>query len=129
MARRWTVAPAIVRRAQVRSPFQHLARNYDLRLAGVVAFVLASAARIFRNAAGLRRVALVLGRVPILGPLPDIADHVVDAVPVRRKRRHRRRTVEAVLTKIVAGKITLPGIGHVKTLKREFLAPGEFGIV
>jgi hypothetical protein len=40
------VAPAIIGRAKVRAAFQHLARNADLRLAGVVALRLRPAARI-----------------------------------------------------------------------------------
>ena len=39
-ARRRTIAPAIVRRAEVRAALQHLARNPDLRLARVVALLL-----------------------------------------------------------------------------------------
>ena len=79
------------------SRHEHLSRNPDPRLAGVVARLLASAARILRHAAGLRRVALVLWREPVGGPLPDVADHVVHAVAVRRKCRHRRGALEAVL--------------------------------
>ena len=51
---------------------------FALRLARIVAFLLVSAARILRNAARFRRVGLVLWRVPISGPFPDIADHVME---------------------------------------------------
>src|SRR6266700_2411834 len=44
-----------------------------------------AAAWILRNAARLRRVSFMLGGPPIGGPLPDIADHVVDAVAVGRE--------------------------------------------
>ena len=66
-------------------------------VAGVVAAFLAPAARILRNAASLRRVGFVLWRVPVGGPFPDVADHVVEAVAVRRERSHRRGAFEAVL--------------------------------
>src|ERR1700740_858745 len=86
-------------------------------------------ARIFREAAGLRRVGLVLWREPIGGPFPDVADHVVDAVAVRRKRLHRRGAREAVGAQILVRKIALPGIGHVLATRRELVAPGELGAV
>ena len=53
-------------------------------------FLQQARARIFWYAARLRRIRGMLGGPPVGGPLPDIADHVVDAVAVRRKRRHRR---------------------------------------
>ena len=86
VARGRTIAPAIVGRAQVRAALDHLARNPDLRLAGVVALLLAPAARILRDAARPCRVGLVLGGEPVGGPFPDVADHVVEAVAVRRER-------------------------------------------
>ena len=95
MSRGRTIAPAIVRRAEMRAPLKDLARNSDVGLAGVVAVAFRPATRIFRNATRFRRVGLVLGREPIAGPLPDIADHVVDAVAVRREGRHRRRAPKA----------------------------------
>src|SRR5580693_1953061 len=100
MARGRAVAAAVIRRAQMRAAFDDLAGDFDLRLAGVVALRLAAAARIFRHTARLRRVGLVLLRVPIGGPLPDIADHVVDAVAVGRKRRYGRRAIETVLAAV-----------------------------
>src|SRR6266699_523785 len=83
------VAAAIVWRAQMRAAFQNLAGNSDLRLAGIEASVLASAARIFRNTARLWRVCFMLLRIPVGRPFPDIPDHVVDAVAVRREGRDR----------------------------------------
>src|SRR5882757_8238498 len=77
--RRRAVAAAIVRRAQMRAALDHLARNPDIRLTGIVAAVFTAPSRIFRNAAGLRRIGFVLCRIPIGRPFPDIADHVVDA--------------------------------------------------
>ena len=73
----------------MRTAFDHLARNFDLGLAWIVAPLLDSAPRVFRNAAGFRRVSIVLLREPVGGPFPYIADHVVNAVTVRRERGHR----------------------------------------
>src|SRR5262245_56898149 len=119
MARGGPVAAAIVRRTEVRAALDHLARNLDLRLAGVVAALLAPTARVFRDAAGLWRIGLVLLREPVRGPLPNIADHVVDAVAVRRERGHRRGAFEAVLVEILARKLALPCVGHVLATRRE----------
>src|ERR1700730_14814476 len=96
-----------------------------MRLAGIEACVLPSAAWIFRNAAGLRRVRFMYLRIPVGGPLPDIADHVVDAVAVRREGRDRRGAIEAVAADILLREFALPGIGHVLAAGRELVAPGE----
>ena len=89
MASGWAVAAAVIRCAQMRAAFDDFARDFALRLARVVASLLAPAARVYRNAARLQRIGLVLVGPPISGPLPDVADHVVNAVAVRRKRCHR----------------------------------------
>jgi hypothetical protein len=48
VARGRSIAAAVVGRAQVRAAFDHLAWNPDLRLAGVVALVFPTAARVCR---------------------------------------------------------------------------------
>src|SRR6516162_7848330 len=125
MARGGAVTAAIIWRAEMRAAFQDLARNLDLRLAGIVARVLAAAARVLRDAAGLRRIGLVPGRPPVGGPFPDIADHVADAVAVRRKRGHRRGALIAVLTEILDREISLPDVRHVLAIRRQCVAPGK----
>src|SRR5467141_4025139 len=82
MTRGRTIAAAIVGSAEVRAAFKHLAWNPDLRLTRIVARGLGSTARIFRNAARLRRIGVMLLRIPIGRPFPDITDHVVQAVAV-----------------------------------------------
>ncbi len=101
----------------------------DLRLARVVARVLTTAAWIFRDAACLWRVGLVLLRVPIDSPLPDIADHVVDAVAVCRKRQNRRSAVKPIFAKILERKISLPGVGAMHSAGRKIVAPRELGSI
>src|SRR5882757_3423165 len=83
-----------------------------------------AAGRVFRNAAGLRCIGFVLLRVPVAGPFPDVANHVVNAVAVRRKRGNRRRALEAVVVQILSGKFALPCVGLVLAAGHEFLAPG-----
>src|SRR5262245_56671062 len=100
MPRSGAIAAAVVWRAQMRAALEHLAGNPDVRLTGVVARGLRPAPRILRNAAGFWRVGLVLVGPPVRGPLPHIADHVVDAVAVRWECRHRRGTRVAVGLKV-----------------------------
>ena len=99
------VAPAVVRRAQVRAAFDDLAGNFDVGRRRVVAALLASAARILRDAASLQRVGFVPRRVPVGGPFPDVADHVVEAVAVRRECSDRRGAFEAVVVTVLAREI------------------------
>src|SRR5258705_11059792 len=129
VARRRTIAAAIVRRAQVRTALDHLAWNPDVGLTRVVAAILAAAARVLRNAAGFWRVSFVLRRMPVGRPLPDIADHVVKAVTVRRERAHRRSALVAIGVVVVPRKIALPGVSQVHAARREFVAPCELGTV
>src|SRR5262245_23809916 len=129
MTRGRTVAAAIVGRAQVRAALEHLASDPDLRLAGVVARSLGSATRVFRDAARLWGVRFVPPRPPIGGPFPHIADHVVDAVAVRRKRHHWRRALMAVGREVFMRENTLPSVRHAPAVRRELVAPGVFGTV
>src|SRR5688572_14457948 len=73
---------AIVRRTQMRASFDHLPWNAYLGLAGVVAFVLLTAARVPRRAARFEDFVGMLRIVPVGGPLPDVPDHVVEPVAV-----------------------------------------------
>src|ERR1700741_2666081 len=87
--RRGAVAPAVIGRAQMRAALDDLAGDSCARLARIVAVLLAGAARILGNAARLGGVDLMLCRKPIRGPLPYIADHVVDPVTVSRECSYR----------------------------------------
>jgi hypothetical protein len=120
---------AVVGCAEVRAAFKHLAWNLDIRLTRVVARGLGSAARIFWNAARLRCIGLVLQRIPIGRPFPDIADHVMEAVAVGRECGDGRCALEAVRTKILARKFTLPGVRHIFSAGHELIAPGKLGAV
>src|SRR6266849_5955644 len=106
MTRGRTIAAAVIGRAKMRAALKHLARNPDVPLTRVVAGSLVPAARILWNAARLRRVGLMLLRIPIGRPFPDIADHVVQAVAVGRKCGDGRGAFEAVGRKILVREIT-----------------------
>src|SRR5471030_3248800 len=129
MARGRPVATTVIGRAQMRTTLDDLAGNPDLRLAQVVAAVLETATRIFRNAARLWRVGGVPGRIPIGGPLPDIADHVGESEIVRRKRIDRRGASVTVADEVFARKCALPDIGHVPATWRQLIAPRKLGLI
>src|SRR6476620_2840180 len=96
MARCRPVASAVVRRAQMRAAFDDLLWNLDVGRSGVVAAILAPAARVLRDAAGLRRIRFMPWRVPVGRPFPDVADHVVKSVTVWRECADRRGALDAV---------------------------------
>src|SRR5437773_387791 len=129
MTRGGTIAATVIRSAEMRAALKHLAWNPDIWLTRVVARGLGPAARVFRNAARLRRIGFVLLRIPIGRPFPDIPDHVVDAVAVRRKGRDRRSALETVSGEVHVREITLPGIRHVLATRRLLVAPSEFRAV
>src|SRR5215475_11579163 len=74
LARGRTIARAIIGSAQKRAALDDAAR----RLAGGQCQLLQ-----FRSARISRRLARVTRPIPIARPLPDVADHVVEAVTVR----------------------------------------------
>src|SRR5690242_6142229 len=112
MTRGRAIPAAVVRRTEMRAALQHFAGNTDVGLTWIKARLLRTSARIRRDAAGLRRFGFVLRRPPVRRPLPDIADHVADAIAVRRERRHRRGALVSVLAQVLVREIALPGVGH-----------------
>src|SRR4029453_15738255 len=123
-ARRRTIAPAIVWRAQMRPAFHYFARDLNLRHVGIVTLVALSASRVEGRATGLRNVLVLL--IPVCGPLPYVAGHLVEPVAVGWKASHRRSPLETVFFEILPGKLTLPGICHLFAVRREGIAPDEF---
>src|SRR5262249_36327788 len=123
------VAAAVVRSTQVRATLEHLAGNPDPRLAGVVACGFRPAARIFGDATGLRRIGFVLGGPPVGGPLPHVADHVVDAVGVWRKSRYGRGPLVTVVIEVLVRELALPRVGHMLAARRELIPPRELGAI
>src|SRR5262245_39019961 len=129
MTRGRSIAPAIVRRAKVRTALDDLAWDPAERLQRVVAVMLGAAARILRDAARFCRIGSVLRHVPVAGPFPDIADHVVDAVTIGRIGHHRRGPLEAVVAAVLERKVALPGVGSMYSARSELVAPGKLGTI
>src|SRR6266852_9886691 len=126
MTRGRTIAATVVGSAEMRAALKYLARNPDIRLTRVVARGLGPAARVFRNAARLRRIGFMLLRIPIGRPFPDIADHVVQAVAIGRECGDGRSAFEAVCCEILVREITLPGVRHMLAAGKLLVTPGEF---
>src|SRR4029453_8187416 len=68
--RRGPIATTVARRAEMRAALDHLARNLDVWLRGIVAVVGARSARIVRHAARLDRFVRMLRHVEVGRPLP-----------------------------------------------------------
>src|SRR5262245_15666830 len=90
MTRCRAIAAAIVWCTQERAAFQNLSWNPHLRLAGVVARTLRATAWVAWNAARLASVGGMSRREPVVGPFPHVADHVVEAITIRRECSHWR---------------------------------------
>src|SRR6056297_1207833 len=94
------VANAVLVGAEKRATLGDLARDLELGREGIEALLAGATARVGRDAAGLGRSRGGIGRmpigVPVAGPLPDIAGHVVEAVAVGREGADRRASGVAV---------------------------------
>src|SRR5262249_5423305 len=102
LARSRTISRAIIGSAQKRAALDDAA----WRLAGGQCQLLQ-----FGSARISRRLARVTRPIPIARPLPDIADHVVEAVAVRLEAADRRGPGLAVLVRVVAREDALPAVG------------------
>src|SRR5262249_10847500 len=109
-----SIACAVVGSAQKRAALDDAA----WRLAGGQCQILQ-----FGSARINRVLARVTRAIPVARPLPDVADHVVEAVTVRLEAADRRGPGVAVLVRIVDGEDALPGIGDRLALRIERARP------
>src|ERR1700723_2888974 len=126
MTRGGPIATTVVGCAEMRTALKNFAWDLDVRLTSVVARGFGAASWIFRNAARLRRVGIMLLRIPIGSPLPDIADHVEKTEIVRRKCSDRGGARVSIAGQIFARKCALPDVCHVLAARCEFVSPCEF---
>ena len=125
-ARRRTVAQAVGVGAQVRAALDHLAPDPELRLARVVALLEVATARVGRDAARRAGVVRVAAGPPVVGPLPDVAGHVVETEPVGREAADRRGAGVAALLGAAPREVgPVPGVGHDPAIRTGLVAPGE----
>src|SRR5262245_10621420 len=87
-ARRRSITPAVVWRAKMRTAFHDFPRDLNIRHAGVETLVSFSPSWVEVRAARVNDFAVLL--VPVSGPLPNVACHVVEPVTVGRETSHRR---------------------------------------
>src|SRR5215216_3153331 len=121
-ARRRSVAPAVVRRAQERTALDHLARDGDVGHLRVVALLPVADGRVDAAAAGT--FGLVMIPIPIRSPFPNVTRHVEQPVAVRWERPDRRCPLEPVGPQVLDGELALPGVRHILALRRELVSPG-----
>src|SRR5262245_32154025 len=99
-----TVAQAVVGCAEMGTALDELAGNSELRLVWVVALLGGEDARVDgRAATGLHVLVGVAGNVPVRGPLPDVAGHVMEPISVRWERADWRRAFVAVGEQVLPG--------------------------
>src|SRR5580765_2350155 len=81
--------------------------------------------RIASKVAHRRQLAVVVGTIPIAGPLPYVAGDVIESVAVWWKLRNWRDPEECICAGVVIGKVTLMAIRHPPVAILERIAPGE----
>src|SRR6266850_3037812 len=64
--------------------------------------------------------------IPVRGPLPDVARHVVKSVTVRWKGSHRRRAFKPIRLQILPRKLSLPRVRHMFSARSKFIAPDKY---
>lgn len=97
----------------------------NLWLAGIVTLLARRAAWVLGNAASLGSVGRMACSVPIGRPFPDISNHIVDAITIRRKRFDRRGALITIELQVLARKIALPRVSHLSAFRRQLIAPRE----
>src|SRR5215472_804898 len=127
-ARGGAIAPAIIGRAKMGPTLHDLARYVHARHLRIETILARAPTRVV-CAAAAGRDRPVTRLVPVRGPLPDIADHVVEAVAVGWKGPHRRRAMVAVTTEILPREFALPGVRHQLSVRLQIVAPGIFSAV
>src|SRR5215831_14735236 len=79
---------------------------------------------IVRRPALRRQLLVVIRAVPVAGPLPDVARHVVESVRVGGKLRHRSDARESIRALVLERKMALVGVGHPLSLRMKVVSPG-----
>src|SRR5271156_4271598 len=113
----------------MRATLDDLTRDFDVGLARIITLILRGTAWILRNATCFRRINLVSRRIPIAGPLPNVAYHVVDTITVGGECGHRRGAFETILVPIAPREVALPRVRHVPPAGHEFVTPGKLGAI
>src|SRR5208282_2350781 len=97
-----------------------------MRLRQVEARLPHATARVLGYTTGARRFPRMPGAVPVGGPFPNIAGHVVESIAIGRKVTDRRRAFPPVGAQVLPRELATPEIGHLTPLGRQLVAPHEF---
>ena len=124
-----SIAGAVLGRAKMRAALDHLARSGCPGGERIDAVLAGTAARIVRAAAAGGRRGRRVRRVPVGGPLPDVADQVVGAVRIGRVRVHRRRARAGMRRLAVIREGAEPVVCEHLPVRSEIVTPGELGAV
>src|SRR5450432_1146734 len=122
-----SIPMAIIGRAKEGATLCHLAWNPNLGICGIVTLLLGASAWIVDSAARLINLRVLL--VPVRGPLPNIARHVIEPEAIGRIGTAWRSPLVTILQQVTVRKLALPGVGHVPAAWREFSSPDELGRV
>src|SRR5262245_56001407 len=98
-----TVALAVVLRTAPGAPFEHLARD-GRRISGIDA-PRPRAASMGLGTPTTGTDGLVVGGIPIGCPLPDVADHVQQAVVIGGKAAHGCGALKAIEDQVLPGEL------------------------
>src|SRR6266699_4149449 len=109
---RRAIPQAVIRRAEERPAFEHLSWDAELRLCRINTLLSCPPSRIDRDAARPGRVFWMMLLVPVRRPFPYIASHVIQPIAIRWEGAHGRRPFIAIGEQVLAGKLSLPGVGH-----------------
>jgi hypothetical protein len=123
-ARCGSISSAVIGCAEVRAALHYFSRDRDVWHLWVVTLFADDAARF--DSAAARSWKILMWLVPVRSPLPYVSDHVVEAVPVRRKGSHRRSSLISIRAQILDRKVSLPGVSHNFAAWRELISPGVF---
>ena len=116
------IAPAIAVRAQKRAALDHATRDAELRLCRVVALLGRDRLADRRGTQHEAPAATVLG-VPVGGPFPDVARHLVQPEAVGRIRAHGDR--RAVARVVAPGEVAMPEVRQAVAGSLRLVAPDE----
>src|SRR5580704_7828629 len=78
--------------------------------------------RVVRYTAGAE-ILVVVRAVPVAGPLPDVAGHVVEFVSVRGELGDGREAGVAVFAGVLIREVAFMGVGHPLVIRTEVVAP------
>src|SRR6266700_4071985 len=124
---RRAITQAVIGRAEEGPPFKHFSWDADLRLCRINTLLHCPPSRIERDAASLGRVCWMTRLIPVRGPFPHIASHVIQTIVIRWEGAHGRRPFIAICHQVLPGELPLPGVGHHLATRSEFIPPGIHG--